>query len=727
MKKPVFRIICFTIIVFLAACKSPNEMDKIVTFSGISLIEVTESTAKLSAQISSDGGGISEKGFCWSDSKTPTVADNIKKIMAPGTTMETLIEGLTTNTKYFVRAFAINDAGIAYSEVLELTTTASDVVLGITNVENITFESAVFSSTISHRANIVVTEKGFCFGMNPEPTVSDFKIEVSESDFTITATNLLSNSLYNVRAYAIVSGNPVYGEINTFKTLLSDSDILQYFVPPTYADDYSSISGWHQRHLWNLANIHDPTVEKQGEYFYMYGTDASFGDVHKGYGHYPYRRSKDLVNWEFMGMAMPNDPPTWVKDSLNNMRVRQGLTPIANPVFGYWAPVVRKVGTKYRMYYSMIVDHYIATGKRANAENFDGSWTERAFIGLMETEDLATNNWEDKGMVVCSSTDRGKNWTRASLNDWNGYFKWNAIDPSFIITPQGEHYLIYGSWHSGLVSLKLNPATGKPDKLGNPWEYSALANYGTRVYTRNTSRWQASEAPEIIYNSETGYYYLFIAYDELSVAYNTRVLRSRNINGPYSDYSGRSAANPLENVMPIITHPYQFNNHSGWVGISHNCIFEDGDGNWYYSSQGRLPANTGGNKSSNHIMMGHVRKVRWTDNGWPVVMPERYAGVPDVPIREAEMVGAWEMITLNYNFGRMQTSQRLVLNGNKTASGALNGSWSWDQTNKVLTIGTQKLYVEREVDWEANPRVHTVVFAGLNTSGVSLWGKKIRN
>lgn len=726
MKKPFLKLFYFAIFILLAACKSPNEADELVTFTDLTVVEVTKSSAKLSAQISSDGGGITEKGFCWSDSKTPTVADNIKKITTSGFTMETTIDGLTTNTKYFVRAFAINDAGVAYSAVKEFTTTASDVVLGATNVGNITFESAVFSSTISHQSNIVVSEKGFCFGMNAEPTISDFKIAVTGTEFTVTASELLSNTLYNVRAYAIVAGSPVYGEINTFKTLLSDSDVLQYFVPPTYADDYSSISGWHQRHLWNLANVHDPTVEKDGEYYYMYGTDASYGNTHVGYGHYPYRRSKDLVNWEFMGMAMPNNPPAWVKDSLNNMRARQGLSPIANPGFGYWAPVVRKVGSKYRMYYSMIVDNYIATGKQASSENFDGSWTERAFIGLMETDNLATNIWVDKGMVVCSSTDRGMNWTRSSLNDWSGYFKWNAIDPSFIITPQGDHYLIYGSWHSGLVSLKLNPATGMPDKLGNPWDINALPNYGKRIYTRNTSRWQGSEAPEIIYNSKTGYYYLFLAYDELSVAYNTRVLRSQNIEGPYVDYSGRSASNPLENVMPIITHPYQFNNHSGWVGISHNCIFEDGNGNWYYSSQGRLPANTGGNAFSNAIMMGHVRKVRWTDNGWPVVMPERYAGVPDVPIKEAELVGNWENITLNYNRGKMNVSQSLVLNGNKTASGAINGTWSWDPTNKVLTIGAQKLYVEREVDWEANPRVHTIVFAGLNSSGVSLWGKKVK-
>src|SRR5699024_6503451 len=46
----------------------------------------------------------------------------------------------------------------------------------------------------------------------------------------------------------------------------------------------------------------------------------------------------------------------------------------------------------------------------------------------------------------------------------------------------------------------------------------------------------------------------------------------------------------------------------------------------------RLPKNVGGINASNAVMMGHVRKVYWTDDGWPVVAPERYAGVPQQPI-----------------------------------------------------------------------------------------------
>lgn len=92
--------------------------------------------------------------------------------------------------------------------------------------------------------------------------------------------------------------------------------VVPGFPGPTYLDNYTSIASWGSNSQWNLANVHDPTVEKCGDYFYMYQTDASYGNSTDGHGHFFYRRSKDLVNWEFMGSSMTT-APAWVKDSLN--------------------------------------------------------------------------------------------------------------------------------------------------------------------------------------------------------------------------------------------------------------------------------------------------------------------------------------------------------------------------------------------------------------------------
>lgn len=514
------------------------------------------------------------------------------------------------------------------------------------------------------------------------------------------------------------------------------------FTIPTYADDYSSIASWSNRNQWNLANVHDPSVAFYKDYYYMYATDASYGNEAAGHGHFQGKRSKDLVNWEWVGGPF-YDPPAWVADSLNAIRTRMGLVtiPKENIVYGYWAPVVRKVNVGgqdiLRMYYCIIVDNYIKTGKPATAANFDGSWGERAFIGMCESTDPGGAVWVDKGYVVCSSSDKGLNYSRASLNDWNAYFYYNAIDPTYIVTLEGKHYLIYGSWHSGFALLQVDATTGKPiNKLGEPYAGSVselTARYGVRVGTRTaTSRWQGSEAPEIIYKD--GYYYLFMAYDGLDVPYNTRVVRSANIEGPYLDITGRNFTNGSGDSYPIVTHPYKFNLSNGWVGISHCGVFKKENTNeWFYVSQGRLPVNVGGNPYSNAIMMGHVRRIVWCpaspaepDNLWPIALPERYAAVPDFgTITKDSLVGTWEHINLKYTFAQQDAATALTLKADGTMSGALNGTWSYDAAKKQLTLGNAIVCVEREVDWEANPRRVTFVYAGTGkTLNTTYWGKK---
>lgn len=499
---------------------------------------------------------------------------------------------------------------------------------------------------------------------------------------------------------------------------------LAAYKAPNYNDDYRNNSGWDKRSSWNLANVHDPTVMRADDgYYYMYQTDASFGNVHNGNGHFHGRRSKNLVDWEYLGATMPT-VPSWVKDTLDASRTRLGLPLITNPQYGYWAPCARKVKSGlYRMYYCIVVDNYIKTGKPAS-EAFDGSWGERAFIGLMETDDPASNNWVDKGFVLSSMSDRGKNWARSSTSDWEGYFRYNAIDPTFIITPEGEHWMIYGSWHSGFAAVQLNPETGKTLKE-MPEFFTTLGTLNSvvkRVYTRTSNnRWQGSEGPEVIYRN--GYYYMFMAYDGLAVPYNTRVVRSEKIDGPYFNIAGTNVTNGGD-ALPLMTHPYKFGNDHGWVGISHCAVWNDGNDNWYYCSQGRYPENYD-TWAPNAIMLGHVRSIRWTKDGWPIVMPERYAAVPQTPITEEDIVGTWEHIDMGYNYGNQKASSDMVFSADhKITSGTWkNGTWSFDPATNTLTANGVELLLQRECDWEANPRKHTIVYAGMTTSK-TYWGKK---
>lgn len=630
-----------------------------------------------------------------------------------------------------------------------------DVAIALPSASATTGTSLTLTATLDGNVGNVV-KRGFCYSLtNQTPTIKDNMVEADEN-FTATITGLKGNTEYFVRAF--VYGNSRYTYSETFTATTGAQTLeeqLASYEAPTYDDNYTAIAGWENNSKWNLANVHDPSVMlAEDGYYYMYQTDASYGNAHEGHGHFHCRRSKDLVNWEYLGATM-EEAPAWAVEKLNEYRNEminaegKKLDPIkAEDIsYGYWAPVVRKVNNGlYRMYYSLVIDNYIKTGKKNTAENFDNSWTERAFIGLMETSNPASNQWEDKGMVVCSASDQpnteANGWGRRGTGDWDAYFKFNAIDPTYTITPEGKHWLIYGSWHSGFAALEVNPSTGMPlTPLAKPWtvEGNSIDSFGKLVATRgnSTNRWQASEGPDVIYNPQTQKYYMFMAYGQLAVAYNTRVVRADRPEGPYVDMQGNSATAGKE-MLPVVTAPYKFSNSNGWVGISHCGIFDDGQGNWYYTSQGRFPVDVPGINASNAIMMGHVRSILWTEDGWPIVMPERYGAVPKVAIAKEELEGNWELIQMK------PTAQNSTNDGNATqyeskvitlgADGKVTSeawgndqTWSFDAAKNMITIGNNKIYIQREVDWEASPRIATIVGGGYQDNGATTnWMKKVK-
>lgn len=585
-----------------------------------------------------------------------------------------------------------------------------------------TLKSVSVSCTFDLRDDIRYVSAGFCYSLHENPTIYDATIKSTLTNGTVSATidGLTPYTTYHVRAYiCIYQGKTLYSsDIQIMPSEgLEDNELINYQAPQ-YLDDYRSIASWDLRDQWNLSNVHDPSVVlAEDGYYYMYQTDASYDNKHTAGGHFHARRSKDLVNWEYLGGTMQS-LPEWVIPKLNEIRTDMGLkeaTPNTDE-FGYWAPCVRKVKDGlYRMYYSIVCPGNI------DGEN---SWAERAFIGMMENTDPSNNNgWVDKGYVITNASDKGLNF-HVAPNDWaNCYYKWNAIDPSYIIAEDGKHYLIYGSWNSGIALVELNAETGKVKaELPNPWGTNEdIAAYGQLIATREMgNRWQASEGPEIVYNPNTGYYYLFVAYDALDVPYNTRVARSKNITGPYLGIDGANVTEGAD-MLPVVTHPYKFANSDGWVGLSHCAIFNDGNGHWYYSSQGRLPANI-----DNAVMLGHVRSILWTKDGWPLVMPERYGAVPQVTIKEEELIGKWEHIDLSYSYSEQKSAATMTLAADHTITEGTwkGGTWSYDAEKQILTANGIELYLKRETDWESTPRTHTIVYAGYGDNFKTYWGKK---
>jgi arabinan endo-1,5-alpha-L-arabinosidase len=177
----------------------------------------------------------------------------------------------------------------------------------------------------------------------------------------------------------------------------------------------------------------------------------------------------------------------------------------------------------------------------------------------------------------------------------------------------------------------------------------------------------------------------------------------------------------------MIIAPYQFTGHGGWQGTGHCSVFED-EGQYYMAHQGR----PGENK---YYMVLHVRKMFWTNNGWPVVSPERYALTEQTPVLPAEIAGAWEQIVFDYNvipgyaneqtLPDFQVAATLQLGQDGIINGDANNHWTYNAPWLAMNYDNTKIdsvWVERGRDWEN--KKPCLVFSGLNSTGTTLWGKK---
>ena len=87
------------------------------------VIDITTTTATCGGNVTSDGGSsVTARGVCWSTSQNPTTS-NSKTTNGTGVgTFTSNISGLSPNTTYYVRAYAINSEGTSYGDQIEFTT-----------------------------------------------------------------------------------------------------------------------------------------------------------------------------------------------------------------------------------------------------------------------------------------------------------------------------------------------------------------------------------------------------------------------------------------------------------------------------------------------------------------------------------------------------------------------------------------------------------------------------
>lgn len=458
-------------------------------------------------------------------------------------------------------------------------------------------------------------------------------------------------------------------------------------APNPWADRYENVASPDSMAFWAAYNVHDPCIRKFGDTYYCYSTDAAWfpprpkdakPDANRPrpkMGNIPMRKSNDLVHWEFAGYAFDSIPA----EAWNHVYPISGRKTSR----GLWAPFVYQEGDTYRMYYCLST-----FGEKVS------------YIGLAESKD-PLKGWQPKGCVV--KTDS------ASVM--------NAIDPTIIENHETKQlWMVYGSFFGGIFAVELDRKTGLTLKEGDQGHLIAhRANYQV----------DNMEAPEVIYNPDTKKYYLFVSYGPLVTTYNVRVCVADKPEGPYKDYLGVDPRGEV-NTFPVLTAPYRFENHGGWQGMAHCTCFDDGNGNYYLASQGRLQSEPG-------MMDLCIRRMDFREDGWPMVSPERFAGDAQQKLSQSNIYGEYEVIRIVDNYiekelsdgqsnvlleEEVNKSERVVLDGNNV-SDFKDGSFTL--TLKDTKISGVKSYIGH--DWENQKQ--TVLFTGIDNQGFAVWGKKI--
>lgn len=246
----------------------------------------------------------------------------------------------------------------------------------------------------------------------------------------------------------------------------------------------------------DYAMTHDPSIGREGNHYYIFATGRAPGG-----GQFPIRCSANLTEWQFCGHVF-DTVPAWIHE--RSPRTRE-----------LWAPDISYFSGKYHLYYA-----YSAFGVNTSG------------IALATNVTLDPKSpmyhWVDEGMVLEShATD-----------------DFNAIDPNIVLDKNGQPWLSFGSFWSGIKMRRIDKTTGKLSaKNSTLYSLAARAKPQSPAPAKPglPADWEAIEAPFVVHHG--GYYYLFVSFDlccrGIHSTYRTMVGRSRSVTGPYVDAEGK--------------------------------------------------------------------------------------------------------------------------------------------------------------------------------------------
>lgn len=500
------------------------------------------------------------------------------------------------------------------------------------------------------------------------------------------------------------------------------------------------------------VSVHDPSVfYDKGEY-YIFGS------------HLAQAKSSDLRNWTQMFTKEYDNPSSILGDLDQNLKkvfewAGHDDADTKNGGYSIWAPDVIwnaayqwEDGTQgaYMYYFSSSSTWRRSVISFAVSKNVEGPYKfvdTVIYSGFTEKDatDGSDRNIQYEGTNIDELIKEGvikegfsEKWVRDNGTVYNNDYAPNAIDPNLIKEKNGTLWMSYGSWSGGIFLLQLDPATGKPYYPGVDSKTADGRTIDRYFGTHLLGGWhQSGEAPYILYDNQTDYYYLFITYGGLTRTggYNMRLFRSKTIDGVYVDAKGNHpnynsyTSEKINDAFGIkVMGNYDFSAlNSAYMAPGHNSAFIDDKGDWY------LVYHTRFNEGTEYHEV-RVHRMVMTDEGWPVAVPFEYTGQEKLmdATTEMQLAGTYEFVNQGTNTsGTPIPEETIQLNSNQTVSGGINGNWEYTKISDteyhlVITDNSGNRYVGQFYRQQDESTTHNDVltFSVVGSNNTVLWGVK---
>ena len=234
---------------------------------------ITETSLTIKGTIVKTGGlKITSHGHCWSETEQPTInhsKNNLGDTESIGDFTSTLTN-LVAGKSYFIRAYAINSKGVAYSEQVSVTMPYIEKpTVSTLTISSLTKDSVILNGEVKDDGNGNIKEYGFYWGLTDN---TEHKVKINTIDktkFSYTLKSLESKATYYYKAYAINEKGESTGEIKTFTSL--DKDAIEG-IPTVITNDATDITINSAMLNGVITNSGNSEIVQRGFYF---GTSES--------------------------------------------------------------------------------------------------------------------------------------------------------------------------------------------------------------------------------------------------------------------------------------------------------------------------------------------------------------------------------------------------------------------------------------------------------------------